>query len=72
VENTKTIGLVEDIGGSNAAAWKEVGRLGLDININQDSGYKPTFRELAEHFRELELGDWDASSRDFCSQREPP
>lgn len=55
VENTKTIGLVKDIGDSSAAAWREVGRLGLDINANQDSGHKPTFRELAEHFREREL-----------------
>lgn len=55
VENTKAIGLVKDIGDSQAAAWREVGRLGLDINVNQDSGHKPTFRELAEHFREREL-----------------
>lgn len=55
VENTKAIGLVKDIGDSKAAAWREVGRLGLDINANQDSGHKPTFRELAEHFREREL-----------------
>ena len=38
VENTKVIGLVKDIGTSEAAAWREVGRLGLDINIGQSNG----------------------------------
>jgi len=55
VENTKVIGLVKDIGSSEAAAWREVGRLGLDNNIDQSHGHKPTFRELAEHFRRHEL-----------------
>jgi integrase len=55
VENTRVIGLVKDIGASDAAAWKEVGRLGLDINLESQLGSKPTFRELAEHFREREL-----------------
>lgn len=55
VENTKVIGLVKDIGPSEAAAWREVGRLGLDNNIDQSNGYKPTFCELAEHFRQHEL-----------------
>ena len=55
VENTKVIGLVKDIGASEAAAWKEVGRLGLDIHIERQLGNKPTFRELAKHFREHEL-----------------
>ena len=54
VENTKVVGLVKDIGSSESAAWREVGRLGLDNNINQSLG-TPTFRELAEHFREHEL-----------------
>ena len=43
VENTKVIGLVKDIGSSEVAAWKEVGRLGLDNNIDQSHGHKPTF-----------------------------
>lgn len=55
VENTKVIGLVKDIGTSERAAWREVGRLGLDNNIDQSNGCKPTFRELAEHFRQHEL-----------------
>jgi integrase len=55
VENTKVIGLVKDIGSSEGDAWKEVGRLGLDNNIGQSHGYKPTFRELAQHFRKQEL-----------------
>lgn len=55
VENTKVIGLVKDIGSSAAAAWKEVGRLGLDNHLDRQLGSKPTFRELAEHFREHEL-----------------
>ena len=55
VENTKVIGLVKDIGSSEAAAWREVGRLGLDTNIDQSHGHNPTFRELAEHFRQHEL-----------------
>ncbi len=55
VENTKAIGLVKDLGDSTDSAWREVGRLGLDINANQVSGHIPTFRELAEHFREHEL-----------------
>jgi integrase len=55
VENTKVIGLVKDIGSSEAAAWREVGRLGLDTNIDQSHGHNPTFRELAEHFRQHAL-----------------
>lgn len=55
VENTKVIGLVKNIGTSEADAWREVGRLGLDNNLGQSSGSKPTFRELAEHFRQYEL-----------------
>ena len=55
VENTRIIGLVKEIGDSAAAAWREVGRLGLDINLQGQFGRKPTFGELAEHFREREL-----------------
>ena len=55
VENTKVIGLVKDIGASEAAAWKEVGRLGLDNNIERHLGRKPSFRDLADHFRKHEL-----------------
>lgn len=55
VENTKVIGLVKDIGSSDAAAWREVGRLGLDNNLDRSLGHKPMLRELAEHFREYEL-----------------
>lgn len=55
VENTKVIGLVKDIGSSVAAAWREVGRLGLDIYVDQSDGFEPTFSELAEHFRKHEL-----------------
>jgi hypothetical protein len=54
VENTKAIGLVKDIGTSEAAAWREVGRLGLDIKTNSTSK-QTTFGDLAEHFRNLEL-----------------
>jgi integrase len=46
---------VKDIGPSEAAAWREVGRLGLDKNIDQPNGSKLTFRELAEHYRKHEL-----------------
>jgi integrase len=46
---------VKHIGDSEAAAWREVGRLGLDNNLHQSAGNKPTFRELAEHFRKHEL-----------------
>ena len=56
VENTKVIGLVKDIGPSEAAAWREVGRLGLDINLDQPKGHQPTFGDLAAHFRQYELG----------------
>lgn len=55
VENTRVIGLVKDIGASTAAAWKEVGRLGLDNNLESELGSRPTFGELAEHFRLNEL-----------------
>jgi integrase len=55
VEHTKIIGLVKDIGNSEADAWREVGRLGLDINVQQGAARQFTFRELAEHFREGEL-----------------
>ena len=55
VENTKVVGLVKDVGSSEGAAWKEVGRLGLDKNIDRVGGCRSTFRELAEHFRQHEL-----------------
>jgi integrase len=55
VENTKVIGLVKNIGSSEAAAWREIGRLGFDNNLGQSNGSKPTFRELAKHFRQHEL-----------------
>lgn len=55
VENAKAIGLVKDLGDSEAAAWREVGRLGLDLNLDQPNGNNPTFGELAEHFRIHEL-----------------
>ena len=51
VERTKVIGLVQDIGASEAAAWREVRRLGLDNNNDQKNGNNPIFRELAQHFR---------------------
>jgi integrase len=49
------IGLVKDIGSSDGAAWKAVGRLGLDTAMEMSSGRKPSFGELAEHFRQNEL-----------------
>src|SRR3954454_15658657 len=55
VENTKVIGLVKDIGSSEAAAWREVGRLGLDNHIDRATAARTTFRDLAEHFRQHEL-----------------
>jgi integrase len=55
VENTKVIGLVKDIGSSEADAWREVGRLNLDISARQVAKRKSTFRDLAEHFRTVEL-----------------
>lgn len=55
VENTKVVCLVKEIGPSEAAAWREVGRLGLDKNIDRSNGSRLTFRELAEHFRQHEL-----------------
>lgn len=55
VENTRVIGLVKDVGSSATAAWREVGRLGLDQNLDRELGCSPTFRELAEHYREHEL-----------------
>ena len=55
MENTRSIGLVKDIGTSEVDAWRAVGRLGLDNNIGQSSGSKPTFHQLAEHFRQHEL-----------------
>ena len=48
-------GLVKDIGPSESAAWREVGRLGLDINPGHSNGSQPTFCEPAEHFRRHEL-----------------
>lgn len=55
VENDQLVGLVKDIGSSKAAAWREVGRLGLDSHIGRVTGSQLTFRELAEHFRQHEL-----------------
>ena len=43
VENTRVVGLVKDIGSSEAAVWREVGRLGLNNNIDQAM---PTFRRV--------------------------
>ena len=42
-------------GASEAAAWREVGRRGLDVGLGQQNGKKPSFRELAQHFRQHEL-----------------
>jgi hypothetical protein len=55
VENTKAIGRVKDIGSSEAAAWKEVGRHGLDTSVDMSGGRKPSFGELTEHFLQNEL-----------------
>jgi len=55
VEHTKVVGLVKNIGKSEADAWREVGRLGLDINANNGEARQFTFRELAQHFRNTEL-----------------
>lgn len=55
VEHPVVIGLVKDIGKSEADAWREVGRLGLDINAKQGTEGAITFRAAAEHFRKSEL-----------------
>ena len=55
VEHTKVIGLVKTIGKSEADARREVGRLGLDINIEHGTNGTLTFRAAAEHFRDSEL-----------------
>ncbi len=55
VEHTKTVGLVKNIGKSESDAWREVGRLGLDINAKQGSEGDIIFRAAAEHFRKSEL-----------------
>lgn len=46
---------MKEIGSSEMNAWLEVGRLGLNIIVDQSVVHEPTFRELAEHFRENEL-----------------
>ena len=53
VEHPVVIGLVKDIGKSKADAWREVGKLGLDINNSNPQAL--TFKMLAEHFRKAEL-----------------
>ncbi len=55
VEHAKPIGLVKDIGKSKADAWREVGRLGLDINAKRGAEGDISFRTAAEHFRNSEL-----------------
>jgi integrase len=55
VENTRPVGLVKDIGSSEAAAWREVWRLRLDQQANGAGRRQPTFGELTEHFRKHEL-----------------
>jgi len=55
VENTRVVGLVKDIGNSEAAAWREIGKLGLDINVSSCAPRQYSFRELAQHFRQYEL-----------------
>jgi len=55
VEQPRVIGSVLDIGDSRAQAWREVGRLGLDIHAGPNAERKRLFREMAQHFREHEL-----------------
>ena len=54
VEHTKVVGLVKDVGKTQAAAWRAVGCLGLDTELNCSSE-QITFGDLAEHFRNHEL-----------------
>jgi integrase len=56
VERTAVIGLVSKIGNSRKAAETEAVRLGYDRLLdNPTSTVSPTFRQLANHFREHEL-----------------
>ena len=72
VENTKVIGMVKEIGRSETDAWREVGRLGLDIHLNQSHGQKQTFGELAKHFRENELKKQSRASESKLRRLLPP
>lgn len=55
VENTRVVGLVKDIGNSEAAAWREIGKLGLDLNVSSCATRQHSFRHLAQHYNEHEL-----------------
>ena len=55
IERTAVVGLVSEIGSKETAAWTKVGEMGLDKLINKMLGPDPTFKEIAEHFRNHEL-----------------
>jgi integrase len=54
VEHTKRIGFVCDLP-SEKAAWMEVARLSLNNNLDSPMGSKPTFGQIAGHFKCHEL-----------------
>ena len=56
VENTKVIGRLKDVGSSEAAAWREVARLGLDLLGAETAAVRElTFKDLATHYQKKEL-----------------
>jgi len=54
VENHKRVGLLRDFP-SQKSQWMEVARLGYQELLDRPIGSRPTFRELAEHWRRHEL-----------------
>jgi hypothetical protein len=56
VERTRVVGKVKEIGSSEAAGWREVSRLGLDLlDLETAAGPELTFKDLATHYQKTEL-----------------
>jgi len=56
VEHTRVVGKVKEIGSSEAAAWREVARLGLDLLSTETAAVRElTFKDLATHYQGTEL-----------------
>ena len=56
VENTLPVGLVRDFP-NERAAWREVGRLNLQLRVNEAPARRVTFAHVAEHYLKADFGD---------------
>ena len=56
VENTRVVGKLKDIGSSEAAAWRKVSSLSLDLLADDAAESRElTFKDLATHYQQNEL-----------------